>query len=82
MCTLAGHAVVSDKGIWNLDSYWQALDWIGDRLHGTPVPHSGEVTFVRAGGGSPNDEGALRARDWMGTLPEQVRANGVGAAPA
>ena len=73
MCTLAGHAMFSDKGIWNHDSYWLALDWISDRLGGVPVRNSGEVTFLRGDGIGPHDARALLARDWLGTVSEEVR---------
>jgi len=72
MTTSTGHAVMSDRGIWNLDSYWDAFDWINDRLEGKPMRNPGEVTFMKAGGPGPHAADFVSARDWTEALPAEV----------
>lgn len=64
MCTVSGRAEVSERGIWNLDTYSWTLDWLRDRFAGKPVARSGEVLYLAHDRPSPDGEATL-ARSWV-----------------
>jgi cephalosporin-C deacetylase-like acetyl esterase len=65
MCSPTGRAQVSDRGMWNIDTYSWMLDWLRDRLQGRPVERSGEVTYLVPTGSGPNGSSARPARSWL-----------------
>jgi dipeptidyl aminopeptidase/acylaminoacyl peptidase len=73
MCTVSGRAEVSERAIWNLDSYSWTLDWLRDRFAGRPIAHSGEVVYVARDRPSPDSGEATLARSWVEAVGLQDR---------
>jgi dienelactone hydrolase len=65
MTTTTGRANGSDRGLWDLDSYSWAIDWLRDRLQGKSMSHDGEVCYVTPGGSGPNGTSARPGRSWV-----------------
>lgn len=62
MVTLSGRP---DDALWQLDIHALALDWLRDRLRGTPLRHPGQVLYLEPGGGSPSAPDAPTRRRWF-----------------
>ncbi|MCU1361255.1 MAG: hypothetical protein JWN99_2544 [Ilumatobacteraceae bacterium] len=75
MTSPTGRANGSDRGLWDLDSYSWALDWLRDRLHGVPLQHDGEVSYIVPGGSGANGTSARTTRSWIGAynLQQQLQ---------
>lgn len=66
MASPTGRSNGSDRGLWDLDSFSFAMDWLRDRLHGKPLQRDGEVSFVVPSGSGPNGSSARASRSWIG----------------
>lgn len=76
MCTVSGRAEVSERAIWNLDSYSWTLDWLSDRFAGRPLTRSGQVVYLGRDRPGPDAADATLARSWLEAagLRETVRS--------
>ena len=65
MCSVSGRAEVSERAMWNLDSYSWTLDWLRDRFAGKPVARSGQVLYLARDRPGPDSSEAALARSWV-----------------
>jgi dienelactone hydrolase len=62
--TPTGRVVASERGMWNIDTYSWALDWMRDRFSKIPMSSPNQVSYIANVGSGPNGTSAHQGSTW------------------